>query len=319
MRQTYGGKIECILVDDCGTDNSMEVAERLIKVYDGPIEFKVLHHEHNRGVSAARNTGIDATCGDYIFFLDSDDWISDDCIEKLAQPFDFGEYDFVVGDLAREAKYSFVSCQEGEYYKNGLKPFTRNEITAAVWNKLFRKSFLIDNQLLFEVGKIYEDSIFLFDLTCVERKYYVVKSITYFYRRREGSITMPKNRSDIILGNIGLFQSVRDRVRQDKYKNLDGIYDYYLHWVKVVFRKISKFEMDESMLNYVQKETKGFLDEIPSIRYLSNKHNRLIYFFCRKDQTYLRFQYVVKLSNRLSGRIMRNLLRLIPSKKVKCS
>jgi len=131
---------------------------------------------------------------------------------------------------------------------------------------------------------------------------------------------MPSNKSDMISGYVGLFQSLRDRVRQDKYKNLDGIYDYYMLWVKRALGMISRFEMDESMLDYVQKETKDYLDVIPGIRYLSNKHDRLIYFFCKKDQTYLRFQYVTQqYANRLSGRIMRNLLNLISSKKVKCS
>lgn len=82
MRQSYNGAMECILVDDCGTDNSMEIAEQLIKAYNGPIDFKVVHHEHNQGLSAARNTGMDASCGEYVYFLDSDDWISDDCILK---------------------------------------------------------------------------------------------------------------------------------------------------------------------------------------------------------------------------------------------
>ena len=131
---------------------------------------------------------------------------------------------------------------------------------------------------------------------------------------------MPHNKSDKALGYVGLFQSLRDRVRQDKYKSIDGIYDYYMLWVKRALGMISRFEMDESMLDYVQKETKDYLDVIPGIRYLSNKHDRLIYFFCKKDQTYLRFQYVTQqYANRLSGRIMRNLLNLIPSKKVKCS
>ena len=333
MRQTYGGKIECILVDDCCTDNSIKVAERLIEVYNGPIDFRVLHHEHNRGLSAARNTGMEVARGDYVYFLDSDDWISDDCIEKLAQPLGFGQYDYVVGDYSRNGKDSFVTCPEGEYYKNGLKAIDSGRklksigsdgITESVCNKLFRKSFLIDNQLLFEVGKINEDSIFSFDLACVERKYYVVKFITYYYRRREGSISLPKNKSDKIIDYVDLFHILRDRVRQDKYKNLEGIYDYYLFWVKRVFLWFSTIEMDEKMIDYVQKETKGFLNVIPNIRYLNDKHDRLIYFFCRKDQTYLRFQYVRqqyadKYAKRLSGRIMRNLLGLIPSKRVKCS
>lgn len=321
MRQTYLGMMECILVDDCGTDKGMEVAERIIAEYVGPIEFKVLHHEHNRGLSAARNTGMDATCGDYIYFLDSDDWISDDCIEKLTQPLGIKQYDFVAGHYEKNGKDIYVSRPVGEFYKKGLSSKHYGEIPVAAWNKLFKKEFLLDNQLFFEVGKVLEDSIFSFDLACVERCYYVINSITYYYRNRENSITTNKDQSAKLRGYIGCFQSLRNRVSLDKYKNLDGIYDHYLLWVKRIFGWISRVEMDETMLDYVQKETYGFLDVIPNITYLSNKHDRLVYFFCRKDQTYSRFQYVMrqytdKYANQLSGRIMRNLLGLIPTKKV---
>jgi glycosyltransferase involved in cell wall biosynthesis len=73
MRQTYEGDIECIVVDDCGTDGSMGIVNKLILEYNGPIMFKILHHTHNRGLSAARNTGISNASGDYLLFLDSDD------------------------------------------------------------------------------------------------------------------------------------------------------------------------------------------------------------------------------------------------------
>ncbi len=328
MRQSYGGMIECILVDDCGTDKSMEIAERLIAEYDGPIEFRVLHHEKNQGLSAARNTGIDVARGEYVYFLDSDDWISDDCIERLTQPLEFEKYDFVVGHYLRDGKDSLVPCPEGEYHKYGLRRIgycgkdlnhtDRARIPMSSCNKLIRKAFLLENHLLFEVGKVYEDSIFTFDLACVERKFYVVNAITYYYRRREDSITTCKSRFARIVDYVGMFQCLRDRVRQEKYKNIDGIYNHYMSYLKRVFRWISNVEMDETTLAYVQKETKGFLDVIPNIRYLDNKHDRLIYLFCKKDQTYLRYQYVVqRYPNRLSGRIIRNLLNLIPPKKVK--
>lgn len=321
MRQTYRGEMECILVDDCGTDNSMEIVQQLVAAYKGPVVFKIVHHDHNRGLSAARNTGIDVSSGEYVFFLDSDDWISDDCIERLTQPLDLEQYDFVVGHYERDGKDSFVTCPEGEYYKNRLKTRDNSGIPVSACNKLFRKSFLLDRHLLFEVGKVFEDSIFTFDLACVERKYYIIDSITYYYRRRENSIIMRKN-LNMIMDFVVLFQTIRDRVRWEKYKDLDGIYDYYLYWVKRIFYFISRVEKDDTILTYVQKETQGFLDVIPNISYLNNKHDRLLYFFCRKDQTYSRFQYVRqqytdKYSNRLSGRIMRNLLNLIPSKKVK--
>ena len=141
MRQSYRGKIECILVDDCGTDNSMEIAVQLIEDYHGPIDFKVLHHEHNRGLSAARNTGMDAACGDYVYFLDSDDWISDDCIEKLTQPLCNKQYDFVIGHFERDGNDLYVSCPVGEQHRIGFE-FGRSGIPASVWNKLFRKRFL---------------------------------------------------------------------------------------------------------------------------------------------------------------------------------
>ena len=65
MRQTYKGSMECLVVDDCGTDDSMSIVERMIAEYDGPIQFKILRHEHNRGLSAARNTGTMQATGDY--------------------------------------------------------------------------------------------------------------------------------------------------------------------------------------------------------------------------------------------------------------
>ena len=82
INQTYKD-IECIIVDDGTQDDSIEKCEKLIKEYKGPIIFKIIHHEVNRGLSAARNTGTDAATGKYLYYLDSDDYISSNCIEKL--------------------------------------------------------------------------------------------------------------------------------------------------------------------------------------------------------------------------------------------
>ena len=84
MNQDYTGEIECLLIDDCGTDNSILLAEECISTNRRPnIHFRIIHHQRNRGLSAARNTGIDAATGEYIYYLDSDDEITPDCIEKL--------------------------------------------------------------------------------------------------------------------------------------------------------------------------------------------------------------------------------------------
>ena len=80
--QSYSD-IECIIVDDATKDDSIVKCERLIEEYDGPIRFRVLHHEVNRGLSAARNTGTEEATGEWIYYLDSDDEITPDCLEKL--------------------------------------------------------------------------------------------------------------------------------------------------------------------------------------------------------------------------------------------
>ena len=81
--QTFTGSIECLLIDDCGGDNSIVLAEEYIASCDYNIDFVVLRQEYNQGPSAARNRGIREAKGEYVFFLDADDVISPDCIELL--------------------------------------------------------------------------------------------------------------------------------------------------------------------------------------------------------------------------------------------
>lgn len=82
MNQTYTD-IECIIVNDATNDDSIDKCEGLIKNYNGPICFRIISHDYNRGLSAARNTGTIAAIGDFIYYLDGDDEITADCIEKL--------------------------------------------------------------------------------------------------------------------------------------------------------------------------------------------------------------------------------------------
>ncbi len=319
MRQTFAGPMECLLVDDCGNDNSMEIAGQMIAGYRGPIVFRVLRHDHNRGLSAARNTGMDAATGDYVCFLDSDDWISDDCIEKLAEPLQKEQVDIVVGDYTTVggelSNIMELSLEDGRYFTKPIdNTFCNNGIYVMAVNKLYRKEFLLKHHLSFEEGKIHEDEILAFELSCMGKTFYVVREVTYFYRIRENSIVTQQNQLVKIKGYLGVLDSVKSKM--SLYDNLDGIYDYYVFWLKRVFQWISKVDLDEELLSFVQKETAGFLDPIPSVRCLENKHNRLVYYACKRNQSYTRFQYVTQeYSNRLSGRVMRNVLNLIPTKK----
>ena len=167
MVQSWQDNLECILVDDCGTDNSMQLVEERLQTYKGKIDFRIIRHQHNRGLSAARNTGIEAARGDYVFFLDSDDEITPDCSERLVKPL-------------YEKDYDFVSFREKTWYLMSV-------------NKLYKVSFLNRHHLRFLEGIIHEDELWSFQIACLAKSLYAVAHETYIYKAREGSITVNKD------------------------------------------------------------------------------------------------------------------------------
>ena len=98
--QTLTKGIECIIVDDLGSDNSIQLALDFINNYEGDISFSIIHRKQNGGLSAARNTGIEAATKKYLYFLDSDDEITPDCTELMWGLIDkHGEVDLVQGSF----------------------------------------------------------------------------------------------------------------------------------------------------------------------------------------------------------------------------
>ena len=190
-RQTYKGLIECIVVDDCGYDNSITIAEQFIAKYKGAIEFKIAHRKQNGGLSAARNTGTKEATGDYVYYLDSDDYISDDCIEKLVEPLCENYYDIVIGDysvVGNDWGIPKLYVGEGEYSSNILSLYCAGKIYMMAWNKLVRKDFIEKNNLSFKEGIVHEDDHFSFRAFSFAGKIYVVHHTTYYYLVREGGI-----------------------------------------------------------------------------------------------------------------------------------
>ena len=82
--------IECILVNDSTPDHSMEIVADKIQHYDGGVRFKIVNHSVNKGASAARNSGINVSEGDYILFVDSDDYLLASAIKLLTNEQDTG-------------------------------------------------------------------------------------------------------------------------------------------------------------------------------------------------------------------------------------
>lgn len=198
MSQTYTGKMECLIIDDCGTDDSIAISERMINEYNGDIRFQILHHEQNRGLSAARNTGTNAATGDYFFYLDSDDEITVDCIEKLMKPIlNDPTVEMVMGSYNRFSDgYQLPPLQCNLQEKDIVSIeavrnyyFEGNVFPVSAWNKLIKKEFLVHHQLYFKEGVLFEDQLWTFFVVKYLSHLYTMSDITYLYYKRPHSIT----------------------------------------------------------------------------------------------------------------------------------
>jgi glycosyltransferase involved in cell wall biosynthesis len=189
IAQTYA-EIECLFVNDCTPDNSVALLEERIKKYRGTIDFKILHHEQNRGLSAARNTGIDAASGDYVYFLDSDDELfNNTAIAGLVEVVD--NYDVVVGGVVTGDGKDY--CKNKDLTLKGkdviMDSYFKRKIYTMAWNKLVNTRFLLNNRLYFKEGLIREDELRTFQLVTCANSIRVVDLPSYIYHIRANTLS----------------------------------------------------------------------------------------------------------------------------------
>lgn len=201
--QSYKG-FEVIIVDDCSSDHSMDIATKLINEnYEGGVDFIVLHHESNKGLSAARNTGINHASGNYLFFLDSDDYITHDCIERFVDIVrKYPNVDVIQGSASSNSVLltkgvSLSNRHLPNYIDNKKwigKAFLNSKIIPVpAWNKMIRKEIIINNDIFFKEGIIHEDVLWSFYLGKYVNSVAFLFDTTYFYWQRDNSIMTQRN------------------------------------------------------------------------------------------------------------------------------
>lgn len=251
-QEDCGSIIECIFVDDCTSDNSFSIIQTKLKDYNGSIDFVFLKHQYNKGLSAARNTGIDAAKGQYVYFLDADDWLPHNALSKLinilqANP----NVDFVSGNnYNRRDKCSEPSRKLEQTFltnfqlRKGL--LNDQDITCTAWNKLIKIQLLKEHK--FPVGIIFEDiywAYFLFkDVQCA----IAIPDITYIYENEHiNSITNTSKskenaslhmRSICVIGNAILDYSYKDL-------HIDCMF-YLFRFLVTALRLQSEYKLDNN-------------------------------------------------------------------------
>ena len=231
-KQSYKD-LEIILVDDCGTDNSMDVIREYLRVHNF-VEVRIIHHTSNLGLSAARNTGLDAATGDYVYFLDSDDELMDGCLSEMVASLNNQRYDFVIGNYevsGSDKEYPALTLPEGAILGNKeiMHSYAEGRWYMMAWNKLCRRDFLLSNDLYFEEGVLHEDVIWSFKLSCKANSMFVVQKPTYKYNIRTASIMTGTSIERDVIQYMKAFEAMTkflaDEGRQtakDEYAILEG-------------------------------------------------------------------------------------------------
>ena len=209
-----GFDIECIIVDDCSPDGSMRIAREIIDAYHGnSITFRIVRHEKNKGISAARNSGIKAATGDFLFFVDSDDDIVEDAFSKLVSySVLYPSSDVIMGTALYAENNSLSNAaliKDGENFclisdkHTIMEHVLRCRVDRNVWNKLIRRSLVIEHNLLFEEGILFEDVLWTYNLYLVLSSILIVSDMTYIYEYNpSSSLHTPKERSDIMVRSL---------------------------------------------------------------------------------------------------------------------
>lgn len=196
LEQTHAA-LELVLVDDRGTDESMEIARRVVADYpERSVQFLV--QPQNGGQSAARNRGVDVAGGEYILFVDSDDYLPDNsCVARLVEATVGGSVDLVFGDYSNseygdhELRFiptvDYLKLEQVQLSGRRLGVDLWPVMQVAPWNKLFRRELAVSNDLSFTAGVIYEDLFWSLKLLYFARNYSHVEESTYVYRLRANS------------------------------------------------------------------------------------------------------------------------------------
>lgn len=241
MQQTYQN-IEIILVDDGSPDKCPKMCDDYAKQDDRIIVI----HKKNGGLSDARNAGLRAANGEYIMYVDSDDYIELDACQRLISYF-VEEVDVVVG-VCKKINGSKISFQEHTNLEEGkiydakeyvICSIKKNEWYAPAWLNMYRKVFLIDNNLYYKVGYCYEDIEMLPRLFLSNPKVVYMNYPFYNYIVRENSIMTSETTVEKINMSIDIYSEwykLIESVRDEKYRKI--LYGVLVKYYMASARKI---------------------------------------------------------------------------------
>lgn len=176
--------VEFIFVDDASPDNSMAVLEKCIQQYpQRKAQIRMLTHKENKGLPAARNTGLAVASGEYVFHCDSDDFVEPDMLETLYDEAKKKDADIVWCDWYLSFEHNERYMKQPDYATpmEALKAMLAGLMKFNVWNKLVRRRLYVDNQIAFPAGYAMGEDMTMMLLFAVAGRVAYIPQAFYHY------------------------------------------------------------------------------------------------------------------------------------------
>ena len=245
--QTYKN-LEIVVVDDGSTDESYKICVDYTKKFKNIRIIK----KSNGGVSSARNRGIDEIKGEYVLFVDSDDWIEKDTVEKLVELYEKFNVDVILFGVAKICKEKIIKCTKYNEVKiteikkmiNKFAELIRNEQINSPFNKFFKTEIIKKNNIRFNKNiTIGEDLLFNIEYFKMINSMYISNYILYNYRLdNENSIT-----KKYIKNKYEQLSIVREKIKEFAlYIKSDKLYKTYKY---ITLKNIFSCMLDFNSLN----------------------------------------------------------------------
>ena len=290
LEQDFDLPYEVLVIDDCGTDGSMNVVRDLAASHHKGDCIRIVKHSVNKGLGEASNTIIDNAYGEWLLYLDSDDSLTPDCLRLLYEKAVTENADFVIGNTLMVDEVRKETINHGAFTNQAIR-----HDSAAVymlvkefdhpgherWNKLYNIHFLRDNRIRCR-HRIMEDLIWGFTAYAYSQCVVTVNKTTYLYNNspRESIMAVVQGHNDKILPKevLDIYVSVIQNMQKiilKEFANSKYVYDMYFYIIEAIWKTLKHTAPQN--LQYISDKTLGFATIVPNMFHLQNQYNRFFY------------------------------------------
>ena len=231
-------EVEFIFVDDCTTDKSMEILNKVIERNPERKEMiKIISHKENKGLPTARNTGLEHASGEYIFHCDSDDFVELNMLEVLYNKAKETDADWVWCDwfLSFEQNERYMKQPQYETAENALYGMLVGNMKYNVWNKLVKRSLYEDNNIKFPSGHgMGEDMTMIRLAACAKKATYISQAFYHYVRTNTNAYTQNVNEKQLADIKYNVNETL-EFLKLNYHKNLDQEIAYFKLNIKLPF------------------------------------------------------------------------------------